>query len=98
MQDVYLDTSNSGAGYVFDTDRSYTNWSKDAVGSSHINDHEIYAAVLTDGCWVPLWANFHVLFHADNITACAFLCKGCAESPAIMPHLWSYSDCFIEFS
>ena len=89
MHDVYLDASNSGAGYVFATDWGYTNWSKDmpSVGSFHINDREILAAVLAARRWAPLWVNSQVLFHIDNITARAALRKGSARSPAIMPYL-----------
>ena len=89
MHDVYLDASNSGAGYVFATDWGYTNWSKDmpSVGSFHINDREILAAVLAAHRWAPLWVNSRVLFHTDNITARAALRKGSARSPAIMPYL-----------
>ena len=86
LHEVYLDASNGGAGYVFDTDWGYTNWQNDLPSATllHINDKEILSAILAAWRWAPLWANSRVLFHTDNIAA---LRKGSARSPAIMPLL-----------
>ena len=53
----------------------------------HINNKEIFSAVLATRRWAPLWANSRVIFHTDNITARAALSKGIAKSQVLMPFL-----------
>ena len=55
LHEVYLDASNGGAGYVFDTDWGYTNWQNDLPSAArlHINDKEILAAILAARRWAP---------------------------------------------
>ena len=89
VHDIYLDASNLGAGYVFASDWGYTDWKVDlpAACDLHINNKEIFSAVLATRRWAPLWANSRVIFHTDNITARAALSKGTAKSQVIMPFL-----------
>ena len=90
VHDVYnLDASNLGVGYVFASDWGYTDWKVDlsALCDLHINNKDIFFAVLATKRWAPLWANSRVIFHTNNITARAALSKGTAKSQVIMPFL-----------
>jgi hypothetical protein len=89
VQHVYIDSSNTGSGFLFNSDWGYIGWQEDfpAGRNLHINDKEIMSAVFAARRWAPYWANSRVCFHTDSTTARAALAKGTAKSPLIMPYL-----------
>ena len=89
VNDVYIDASRSGSGFLFANDWGYCSWKWDfpAMQDFHINEMEIMSAVFAARRWAPYWANSRVVFHTDSITARAALQKGTARSGRIMPYL-----------
>ena len=86
---VGLDACDTGAGMVFGQDWDNVDWVVDVPRAAgyHINCKETIAAVLAARRWAPYWRDSVVVFHTDNITARAWLRKGYARSPCVMPWL-----------
>ena len=83
------DACETGGGGFCGTDWFHVNWAIDypSMVGRHINELELFIAVLALERWGPKLAGCHVKIQSDNVATVSSLNKTTSRSAALMPHI-----------